>query len=784
MNISDTKANMRLSPQNLRRQASSLLMALLVGLMGVNQAAAKEDSHRLVGEATLGVQFYDLDSPYDTSNVAGFFEQYRYIRDQGATLPFFLDLVHLNAGVMREDDTYLLQVERWSRNALNSNGFLDVNWRGLDLSFDYRRYRSDSLRFFPKGTWGGEPSPPESFGVQYNSDLCPSNSVPPNPCTASAFGLQSSDVFDNNNRIFVNRQSVGGDLALRPEGFNHDLPVLKELRTRARYETRKGYRQDSFVLAVPQENASSTLTQGFRGNRRKINQSVTSAGTTFVLSPFNLFESSLAFDFEKFREEAPIVTLNSLSVPTAAPDPPGEQRAFFFVPDTNRYTGTLQLSKRTQSGVFNAGVSAARLEQTGRQSPLEQYYGLCDGRGSTCDNAITLVSAHLDASVPLPGNSKLNTWMKYTYRDSDRARQDFLTEAFFKFPQPREAGFPNYQESPYIQERNQVRGGLELAASPVRGSQIATGYRFDWVNRNLVFQSEPSLPFDFPLGVQPAVSLIKPKSFESEIYLRFRMRLFRSLQFSGRLAGSWASEVAYPNDLSEAFRLRLRANYSLAQHFSLPITLSLTGQVLDGQNDEFPIPNSDPDLNRNNQFEQTTWGYDISLTGVPTQSWVLFATFAQNVNEQSFGYIRTDYPRYLDGFIPISFYIDSFPHYKSNVKSLTFGTSLGAWERLETELAVSLTWVDVGARGEAGVGSNVGQLIDQANRIQDRILTLNSEISYRFNEHVGVGAGYRFQQFINGVQLDPIDLNETVHTISAQVSVNFAGFSASLKNEN
>ena len=339
-----------------------------------------------------------------------------------------------------------------------------------------------------------------------------------------------------------------------------------------------------------------------------------------------------------------------------------------------------------------------------------------------------------------------------------------------------------FQESPYIQERNEARGGIELALAPARGVQLAVGYRFDWVDRDLLFP-----PADGP-GIQPSVSLIKPLSFDSEIFMRFHLRGLRSLQIGGEVSQSWASEVAYPNDLSQAFRFRLRSSYSLARHFSLPLTVSLTGHVLDGHNDEFPLPtlpNTTANPHRTNQFEQTTWGYDISLTAVPSPAWVVFATFSQNVDEQSFGYVRSDYARYYSGFLPVSFYIDSFPDYQSNVKSLTFGGSLGAWHKLKADLSASLTWVNVSSRGQTGVGSNVGQLIDEANRIEDRILTLNSEFAYRGQRaHVEVGAGYRFQQFINGIQLDPIDLNETVHTISAQLTVNFAGVYTSLKGEN
>ena len=114
------------------------------------------------------------------------------------------------------------------------------------------------------------------------------------------------------------------------------------------------------------------------------------------------------------------------------------------------------------------------------------------------------------------------------------------------------------------------------------------------------------------------------------------------------------------------------------------------------------------------------------------------------------------------------------------MKSLTFGTSLEAGRRLRGDLSAAFTWVDVGSQGAPDVGSYVGLLIDQANRIEDRIFTLDTQLEYQLNESVSVGAGYRFQQFINGVQLDPINLDETVHTIRAQVTVDFAAAYAAL----
>ncbi len=733
------------------RIARVVLAVLGIFLIPSSLARAEDGKHRFIANGTLGAELYVIDPPYDTSNVTGFFEQYRYIRNQGATLPYFVDLFHLNAGVVRSDDTYLIRLERWSRNALNENGSLEVDWRGLDVDLEYRRYRSDSLRFFPKGTeydWTGPPAQ-NSYGTQYHPDT------------------PYDDVFSNNRRIFLKRQSVLGEVALRPERFGHALPVMEQLRVRGGYETRKGYRQDSFLLAVPQENPSENRTESFRGNRRKVNQSVSSAGTTFVISPFGLLNGTLSFDFEQFEEKAPTVQLMDLQVPLngfSPPPSPGEDRGFFFIPDTRRFMGRFQLSRRTEVGGWNVGVFASRLEQFGRRSPLQEFYQLCQGRGTDCGNAITTVSAHVDSDIALPGSLELRAWLKYMYRDSDQARQNFLSDAF-------QVLGDGFQESPYIQERNEVKGGLELALQPMRGLNVAVGSRFDWVNRTLNFP-----PVDpFPLGVQPAVSLIKPQSLEYDFYMKVRLRLLRSLQLSGELSQMWAPEVAYPNDLSQAIRFRLRSSYSFGSNLPLPLTLTASGFVRDGKNTEFPLPNSLPGESRSSEFEQTVWGYDFTLTALPLSNWVTFLTFSENEDQQSFGYVRSDYPRYINGIVPVSFYIDSIPHYTSNVKSLSIGARFAQTYAWEAEVSASLTWVSVGAVGESDVGSNVGQLINQANEIENRILTLNSEFSYPVSHRARLGAGYRFQQFVDSVQLDPIDLNETVHTVTFQFSFDLEG---------
>ena len=709
-------------------------------------AQAEEDAGATAfrGSATLGADFYVIENPFDNANVTGFFDQYRYIRDKGAELPFFVDLTHLDLGLVRPDDTYLLRLERWSRNAINSNSRLGIRFKGLSVDAEIRRYRSDDLRFFPMGTeddWAGAPLG-LGFGTTYNPDV---------PGLISGYTTDVDAIFGGNYRIGVERLALASEISLRPDGFGYDNGVLKEARLRAGYGSRTGHRQDSFLLDLAE---SSDPTSRFRGNRRAIDQSVTQAGTGAVIALAKGVDATLDFDVDRFREAAPIVTLGGLAStpgngftpnPGAAPD-----REFFFVPDTNRYTGSLQVTARRADAVVSAGAFATHLEQTGRLSNLQAQYNL--GLNST-----TTASAHIDATMPIGSGFDLSAYVKYLYRKNN------LDENSFAAVDP----VGGDQESPYIKERNEVRGNVEIAAHPLPSSRIALGYAMDWVNRDLSYPAAGA-------GVQPDVSLIRPESLSHRLFLKGHARFFRSLQVAGELGHLWAPDVAYPTDLSQAVSFRARGTYTLPSKASpFPITISMAARVLDGKNNQFDLPGPGPVSNgarRSKNFERTDWGYDITLTAVPRNSLTAYGTFSQSGDEQASDYVRTTLARSAGGG---AFYIDSIPHYESDLKSLLIGAALSDFHGVDLGLSAALTWADMQVSGAAGVGSDIGRLIDDANRIESRILTLNSDLEYRFRDGLGAGIGYRFQQFIDGAQLSLLDLDETVHTISLRLEVDF-----------
>ena len=719
--------------------AGVLASALATGAFADEEA----DATVFHGSATLGADFYVISSPFDNDNITGFFDQYRYIDDKSSEVPFFLNLTHANLGLVRPDSTYLLRLERWSRNVDNQNGILNIQWKGLRFDANLREYRSHALRFFPMGTednWSGTPLG-LGFGTTYNPGV---------PGLNTGFTTDVGVLFDNNYRIGVKRLDFDGEISLRPEGLGYGPGWLREGRLRAGYGTRSGHRQDSFLLDLLESDITAPTTR-FRGNRREMDQTVTNAGLGAVISLAENVDASLSFDVDRFTEDAAIVTLGDLAAATGGftptfSDPATFDREFFYVPDTNRYTGSLQVTGRGTGSTLSAGLFATHIQQTGRLSNLQT-------RNNLAPNQATTVSAHLDGALDLGSGFSVRAFAKYLYRYND------LDVNAFAAVDP--AGS---QESPYIKERNEIRGSVEVGMKPMRFTHLALGYAFDWVDRDL---SYPAFG-----GVQPGVSLIHPRSSSHEVYLKGRARLFRSLRVSGELGHLWAPEVAYPNDLSRAVSFRARSSYTLGPRFGpMPITLSLAGRVVDGENDEFDLPGPGPVTNgarRNKNFEKTDWGYDLTLTVLPRTDVSLYTTFTQSGDEQTTDYVRTVLTRPAGGG---AFYVDSIPHYSSDLKSLLVGTHFSDLHGADADLSAALTWADMMPTGAAGVGSNVGGLIDQANRIDSRILTVNAALDHPVRERMTLGLGYRFQQFIDEAQLGPLNLDETVHTVMVRIQV-------------
>ncbi|MFP8872988.1 MAG: hypothetical protein VCB42_00325, partial [Myxococcota bacterium] len=414
------------------------LLCLLLWIPGpvvAQEEDEQDESLHFAAEATLGANFYVISPPFDNDNISGFFDQWRLIRGQAATPPYFVDLIHGNLGVQRSDETWLARLERWSFNSLNEHGLFDVNWKGLDLEGGWRRYRGDWLRVFPEGTGEGN-----TFGSKYTPDI-------PN-----------ADVFKENRRFWIRRQRVGGTIQLRPEDFEWNTGPLAQFSVYGSYEARKGFYQDGVLLGdvipVPAQD------ERFRGLRRRVDQKVSTVGADVVFEPFGWFTSGLDVEFQSFREDAPLITEGSfLPVGTTVLD---------FVPDTDRITGRADLSRRWGDATLQGGGFITHLEQTGRKTPAQKFYDL-DG------NRVTIYSLWTSFDWPFAAMFDVTGFLKWMHRHNGVDSDAFTPGEVTSFG----------QISPYIRDLGELRGNVEFGMEPMRGSRAALGYRVDYTHRNL-----------------------------------------------------------------------------------------------------------------------------------------------------------------------------------------------------------------------------------------------------------------------------------------------------------
>ncbi len=431
-----------------------LLLLALAGLCPEAMAGGG-DELALSARARLGVHVYDFEDPFD-DDLSSFFDTERYVRSKADDDPYYVDLFELDAGLARRDGTPLLLIERRSPNQLNDRARFELDWEGLGIDLGYWRLRTDELRVYPTGTLQECPPAdpnqpcPFAFGTVFNPDTSSDNPL--------GFGDQ----------LWTRRTGLAGKLRVRPDGFALDVPRLTEVELYSRWEKRRGERQDRFLLDLIREPTTDQRAR-FRAYRREQDQEVTTLGAGAVITPWNLFTSALDLNFERCREEAPVVTLGGL----AALDPrivPGSDeraaRAFQFVPDTDRVTGSARVSRRIGDATFHGGGFITHLRQV-KKSPLQDHLRVDDNR-------LTTFSAHAAFDMPLSHGIRLSAFGKYLKRHRSPG-----TDAFRLDP----SVTPSVQVDPFLRERRELRTGVALLARPRAGALVGIGYRGRRVTR-------------------------------------------------------------------------------------------------------------------------------------------------------------------------------------------------------------------------------------------------------------------------------------------------------------
>jgi hypothetical protein len=702
----------------------------LLAVVAASPAAAddgEDGSLTLRGEATAGVRLYSLESPFDDDDLTGYFDQYRTIETKNDDPAWFADLFHTDLGWYRDDGTSFLRFERTSPGWDNDHALLEVDWRGLDFDFDYRRYQRNELRVYPDDTTGRYPTTDDALAVKFNPDTAPDNPL------------------GRDRTLWVRRTGFESQLALRPEDFGAADKGFDEVRVHTRYQYRDGRHQDRYLLDDGElgQNGSSQSAR-FRAQRRRLDQEVHGVGGGIVITPEKLFTATIDADFESFRENAPDRTVGGLIGTDPALgtgfDADTRARGLFAVPNTDRVTGSVRIGRRIGGLSVNASAFVTHIRQEGGKSRLQQQLDVSATEATTW-------SAHGAFDAPISDSIGLNGFVKVVWRQNGFDRNDIEKIA--------PAGG---QLDPFVRRRRETTTRIEAVWRPRPGFLVAAGIRSLWLKRKILVGEPPATGLEFDLQ--------DDETETHNYYLRTNARFRRYIRLEGEIGSERSPHISYARDLQRALYIDGRIWATLPG--PIPASFSAHGRARNGRNDDFKIQSESGW--RTKKFERLEWGYDLTLDAQPHERVSVFASWAVTRDVQSFPHLRSTIPRYL-GPTGLSFYRDSDLQFDSRVRHLSIGTRAQITPWMDARASTSLLWFD--AQYDSDLDGRTGRRINRATEIDSMVTSLDTGVGFELPAGFRIDLGYRLDDFDDHQDLAPLQLDETVHTGTFSVTWRF-----------
>jgi hypothetical protein len=691
--------------------------------------AAPAAAQQWRGTTTPGLTLHDPSRHFRDDDLTSWFDQWEFLAHEDASVPWFLDLLHTDLGHVRDDDTHLFRIERWSPYAYGEHTLLDVDWRGLRIEGQAHRFRTADLLVTPVGTGDTGVSVLPRLGSHWNDDS------------------QPDDLF------FLRRYGGGGEIRLRPDAFGPSLAPLSQVSFYGSQQSRTGQHQDRYLLE-PDEVGRGPETARFRGRTRKLDQDVTTLGGRVVAEPFGVATSVLDVAWQSFYENAPITLVGDLAAIDPAVEPTAEAalRALFFVPDTNRLTGTVRVSRRIGEATVHGGAFATRLSQTGRRTPLEQQAGLDD-------NDTTTISAHGAADVPLTSWLGIDAYGKASLRHNDLPQDT-----------PLFADDNRTQTAPFLRRLRDVNAGVEIAARPAPGARVATGFRYRDVDRDLDYPLTVAADGKPQRAITPEVSLVRDHSRTSTAYLRGHARLLRRLRISAEGGFAWSPAVGMPTELERTAYAEARISQGF--RMPVPITVSVFGHWSDGSSNDFVLESTFPGRSGSKYYERRNADVGASLTALPTASTTVYLSFTEQWDAQNFPHLRSNVPR-PNGAAFLRFYIDSDLGWESHVQVFAVGGTQQLTRNIDFSLNGWLTLAD----GNFDHGASTSDALNPPNEIDITQTSIEAALGVQVRPDLRLGLSYRFDRYRDGAQLDEpnLDGHDQSVTLSATYDFELAG---------
>jgi hypothetical protein len=695
--------------------------------------------------ATLDGTFKVFEDQEADDGVSGFFDQYEYTPNKSDGVPFQLGIPEASLDVFGEGDTPRLQFRLESptsnlgvtgrdidRPFLNQRADILGRQEGVSVDLDYRRFRTDELRFYPLG------------GI---------------------------DLTSGNDRFYTERTGFLGGVRLRFEDLIENSPealrtLAPELTLRGGYQARNGQRQLGFYT---NNFVQGALTQ-------ELDQGVGDVGAGLLLAPGGLFTMVFDFDHQRFRENAPAILESDLGTPFSS-----TSGTVGFIPDTDRSTGSIRLHSRIgERAVLEGGFQVSHLEQVDDFTPWQRRDGLSD-------NELMYYSANLAADVQLAERFSANAFFKYDRRDNDIQR-DTLP---FNVPNrgavgqcggpvlPGSSPVTYCQATEFVDRLERIVAGLEFVYQPISTTRLALGARGEWVERDLDFVQTPTF------RILPSNALMSDDTEMWTVYGRARLVPARGLGLRGEIGYRGAPKTGYITQLDDYVYGKARVTYALPiEH---PVVLTAFGQGSSGRNRDFdmvdgqgPVPTG-PRTPRD--FDRYGWMWGLTASTALQRDVGLYASFFQSRDAQDYDLVTSDRlpaaingQRYLQDLNFINFAKNDEIDYSTDDLSLVAGSTWQATAQTDLGLSYAFTRARTTYEAEGPTSAAIGEVA----KIDSSIHRVYFDVGHWVMEGLRVGFGYRFDLYDDRAfdanapttsNVAPFDPSTHQHTVTLRVTM-------------
>jgi hypothetical protein len=717
----------------------TLIALLLPSLPSAAADASAAADLEVRWSATLEGMFRILDDQESDDDVTGFFDQYEFTPNKHDEAPFLLGIPEAFVDVFGERDTPLLQFRLDSPTSnlgvtgpdvnqpfLNQRGQLFGRLPGMALDLDYRRFRTDELRWY---------------------------------------SVTGNDLTDPDDRFFTRRTGFDGSFRLRFDDLIEDSPdalgwLAPELTLRGGFQSREGDRQLGFMSNNFQQGA---LTQD-------LDQSLSEVGGGLLFAPGGWFTMVFDYDYERFREGASSIIESDLG----APFDTTSSSTIGFIPDTNRHTGSVRLHGRIgDRAVLAGGFQVSHLEQADTRTPWQQRDGLND-------NKLMYYSANFTADVQIVDDFSTNAFFKYDRRNNDIDR-DTLP---FDVPNRANcgAGFPpaNYcQVTEFVDTLERIAAGLEFVYQPLSTTHFAIGARGEWIDRDLDFVE------DAPYRILRPNALISDDSSTWTVYGRTRLRPLRGLGIRGEVGYRGAPDTGYITDLDDYVYGKGRISYALPiEH---PVLFTAFGQGSTGKNRDFnmvdgqgPVP-SGPKTSRD--YDRSGWMWGLTASTSFPRDVSLFASFFQSRDDQEYDLVTSErVPFNINGqrYFQDDFFIDFMTNDEIDYHTKDLSVVVGStWQATDaTDLGFSYSFTR--ARTKYKSTGATADVISDVGEIDSKIHRVYFDLGHWITDGLRVALGYRYDLYDDRAydgnapttsNASPFDPSSNQHTVTVGVTI-------------